>query len=146
MRRALTASFLPNVVLTITLGAFSPGFAVAAPNQAPVAATRFSLEMSLIERSGATFADRNVDAALGVTETTTVQRKSRTVTIDTTVTAGNKPGCYKIAVVLRDRTINPTGHFNKTEWQSSTEPCDTQPVTLGPKEEIRLRIAVKPAG
>lgn len=141
---------LPSVILAIALGVGVPTLVGAAPVKAPrapaaaVAATRFSIEMALVERTGSTIAERNVDVALGVTETTTVERKPRTVVVETTVTAGNKPGCYKINLVVRDRNIDATGHFAKTVWQSATEPCDSQPITLGPKDEIQVRVAVKP--
>ncbi len=169
MRRGLvTAVFssclatrVPIVILTVAAGIAGPTIVDAAPTNGPVApstpvapgapptpvaATKFSIAMTLVERSGATLAERNVDAALGMLETTKVQLKERTVTIDATVTAGRKPGCYKIDLVVSDRNIDGTGRFNKAVWQSATEPCDAQPITLGPKGEVRIRVAIKPAG
>ena len=112
---------------------------------AGAATTKVSVQMTFIEPAGAILADRRVELSLGKTETITVQQGNRTVAAETTVWRGARPGCHRIDVTLRDRTIDATGHFNKTVWQSGSEPCGNLLITLGPKEETRLQIAITPA-
>jgi hypothetical protein len=131
-----------NVIRT-TLAFLIVGAASGAGAQT-AAATRISVDMTLIEPSGATVAERKVEVPLGRTETVNVERnQGRTVSIETTLSAGKKAGCFKINLVVRDRRIDATGHFAKTVWQSATEPCDAQPVTLGPKNETQVRVSLK---
>ena len=107
---------------------------------------KVSVDITIIEISGTTLAERKIEARLGTTEAVFVQQGNRTVSVDATINSGTRPGCYKVDLVVRDRTIDASGRFGKTVWQSGTEPCDPQPITLGPKEEVRVRIAVKPSG
>jgi hypothetical protein len=106
---------------------------------------KVSVDMTIIEASGTTLAERKIEARLGTTEAVFVQQQNRTISVDATINPGTRPGCYKIDLVVRDRTIDASGRFGKTVWQSGTEPCDPQPITLGPKEEVRVRVAVKPS-
>jgi hypothetical protein len=114
----------------------------AQPAKSPA---KVSVDMTILEASGATLAERKIEARLGTTEAVFVQQQNRTISVDTTINPGSRPGCYKVDLVVRDRTIDASGRFGKTVWQSATEPCDPQPITLGPKEEVRVRIVVKPS-
>jgi hypothetical protein len=107
---------------------------------------KVSVDITIIETTGTTLAERKIEARLGTTEAVFVQQGNRTISVDATINSGTRPGCYKVDLVVRDRTIDASGRFGKTVWQSGTEPCDPQPITLGPKEEVRVRIAVKPSG
>jgi hypothetical protein len=103
-----------------------------------------AIDVEFMESSGVTLAERHARLALGQTETISVQQGNRSVSLETTIRAGAKAGCHKIDVTLRDRRIDATGHFAKTVWQSTTEPCTPTPFVLGPKEETRVKVALKP--
>ena len=123
--------------------AASPPPAAPAAPAARAASGTITIDVSFIEPSGATLADRRARVALGTTETIQVQQGNRTVSLEATVRAGAKAGCHKIDVTLRDRRIDATGRFNKTVWQSASEPCGSMPIVLGPKEETRVQVALK---
>ncbi|MES1208607.1 MAG: hypothetical protein ABUS79_21925 [Pseudomonadota bacterium] len=136
MRTAFVCLF---AVVTVAWPAATPARA-----ETPRGAASVSVNMTLVESSGATLAVRNVDVAVGGSETVTVQQPhGRSVSVQTTVSAGAKAGCYKVDLVVRDRRIDATGRFNKTVWQSATEPCDAEPITLGPKDETQVRISLR---
>lgn len=105
-----------------------------------------AVDVEFLESSGVTLAERHVRVSLGRPETISIQQGNRTVLLETTVRAGAKSGCHKIDVTLRDRRIDASGRFEKTVWQSSSEPCTATPFVLGPKEETRIKVALKPAG
>ncbi|MEP6654046.1 MAG: hypothetical protein ABJA82_11855 [Myxococcales bacterium] len=111
----------------------------------PTSGQRVLVEMKFVEPSGATLAERRIELTLGKTETVSIPKGSRTVSAETTITRGPKAGCHHVDVTLRDKTIDETGHFNKTTWQSASDPCGTDPISLGPKEETRLQIGVRAA-
>ena len=115
--------------------------APATPSSGP----RVFVEMKFVEPSGATLAERRIELTLGKTETVSIPKGSRTVSAETTVTRGTKAGCHHVDVTLSDKTIDETGHFYKTTWQSASDPCGTDPISLGPKDETRLQIGVKDA-
>jgi hypothetical protein len=123
--------------------AASPAPAASAAPTARAASGTVVIEVSFIEPSGANLANRQTRATLGTTETIQVQQGNRTVSLEATVRAGVKAGCHKIDVTLRDRRIDATGRFNKTVWQSASEPCGSAPIVLGPKEETRVQVALK---
>lgn len=104
-----------------------------------------AIDVEFLESSGVTLAERHVRLSLGTPETISVQQGNRTVLLETTVRAGAKTGCHKIDVTLRDRRIDASGRFEKTVWQSTSEPCTATPFVLGPKEETRIKVALKPA-
>ena len=109
----------------------------------PTSGQRVSVEMKFVETSGATLAERRIELTLGKTETVSIPKGGRTVSAETTVTRGTKAGCHHVDVTLRDKTIDATGHFNKTTWQSASDPCGTESISLGPKDETRVQISVK---
>lgn len=111
----------------------------------PPSGQRVLAEMKFVEPSGATLADRRIELTLGKTETVSIPKGGRTVSAEVTVTRGPTAGCHHVDVTLRDKTIDQTGHFNKTTWQSASDPCGTAPISLGPKDETRLQIGVRAA-
>jgi hypothetical protein len=135
-------------LLLIWLAALTISGSMYAPTHAradvPKNALKVSVDMTIIEPNGMTLSRKTIDVALGATEAVVVQQGNRTVSVDTTINPASKAGCYKVDLIVRNRTIDASGRFDKTVWQSSTEPCDPQPITLGPKEEVRVRISVKP--
>jgi hypothetical protein len=153
----MRASNVVLVVLTLlavpasplTTAQAEPAAAAGAPVPVkPVAAKTdtgtIAIDVEFMESSGVTLAERHARLSIGKTETISVQQGNRTVSLETTVRAGTKAGCHKIDVTLRDRRIDATGHFAKTVWQSTTEPCTATPFVLGPKEETRVKVALKP--
>jgi len=153
----MRASNLVLVVLTLAAVAASPAALVQAePAPAPPAAAQpvatakpstgtIAIDVEFLESSGVTLAERHARLAIGQTETISVQQGNRTISLETTVRAGAKAGCHKIDVTLRDGRIDASGRFAKTVWQSTTEPCTATPFVLGPKEETRVKVALKPA-
>ena len=143
---------MPAAIVTFV---FTVLMAQAAPAPVPVttpernapsaqsSAATMSIDVSFIEPSGATLAERTSRVALGTTETISVQQGNRNVSLEATVRRGAKAGCHKIDVTLRDRRIDATGHFNKTVWQSASEPCGSAPITLGPKGETQVQVSLK---
>ena len=111
----------------------------------PPAGQRVLVEMKFVEPSGATLAERRIELTLGKTETVSIPKGGRTVSAETTVTRGTKAGCHHVDVTLRDKRIDETGHFDKTTWQSASDPCGPEPISLGPKDETRLQIGLRPA-
>src|SRR6185503_9938836 len=111
------------VLLTLLAVQASPSATVRAEPVAakPVTGT-VAIDVEFMESSGVTLAERHARLALGQTETISVQQGNRTVSLETTVRPGTKAGCHKIDVTLRDGRIDPTGRFNKTVWQSASEP------------------------
>lgn len=152
----MRASNLVVVVLALAAVAASPSPTVhAEPTAAPpataqpVAAAKprsgtIAIDVEFMESSGVTLAERHARLAIGQTETISVQQGNRTISLETTVRAGAKAGCHKIDVTLRDGRIDASGRFAKTVWQSTTEPCTTTPFVLGPKDETRVKVALKP--
>lgn len=116
----------------------------AQPSPPPVPATRLGLELTFTDPSGGMLGTRNVEVPLGKTETVSVQQAGRTVSAEISARAGARAGCHRIEVILRDKTINTSGQFNKTVWESFSEPCGEASFTLGPKGETRMRVNVRP--
>jgi hypothetical protein len=132
---------LPVVVrrfALVALGALRAGPVLAAP-----VAPRVAVTLSFIEPSGRTLAEKRIDAILGSETPTDVKDKNRTITVKTTVRVAAKPDCYLAEIAVRDQDIDPSGHFSKKEWQTRGEVCDGFYITLGPRDETRVRIAVQ---
>jgi hypothetical protein len=157
----MRASNLVLVVLTLAAVAAAPPALVqaepaaapptaAAPTAQPVAAPKpraagtVAIDVEFMEASGVTVAERHARLAIGQKETISVQQGNRTISLETTVRPGAKAGCHKIDVTLRDGRIDAAGRFAKTVWQSTTEPCTPTPFVLGPKDETRVKVALKP--
>jgi hypothetical protein len=116
----------------------------AAPAPSASAPPRVSLTLSFIEPSGKTLAEKKIEAILGSETPTEVRDKNRTMTVKTTVRLAAKPDCYNAEIDVRDQDIDPSGHFSKKEWKTRGEVCGGFYITLGPRDETRVRIAVQP--
>ena len=117
--------------------------ALAAPSPAVPAPPRVSLTLSFIEPSGKTLAEKKIEAILGSETPTDVHDKNRTITVKTTVRLAAKADCYTAEIDVRDQDIDPSGHFSKKEWKTRGEVCGGFYITLGPRDETRVRIAVQ---
>jgi hypothetical protein len=120
---------LPALVLNLVLAAAAP--------------PRVAVTLSFIEPSGKTLAEKTIDAILGSETATDVKDKNRTLTVKTTVRLAPRPDCYLAEIAVRDQDIDPTGHFSKKEWQTHGEVCGGFYITVGPRDETRVRIAVR---
>jgi hypothetical protein len=118
--------------------------ALAAPPQAaPAGPPRVAVTLTFIEPTGKTLAEKKLDAILGSETPTDVKDRNRTVSVKTTVRAAAKPDCYIAEIDVRDQDIDPSGHFSKKEWKTHGEVCGGFYITLGPRGETRIRIAVQ---
>jgi hypothetical protein len=117
---------------------------IAAPlHAAPAGPPRVSVTLSFIEPSGKTLAEKKIDAILGSETPAEVKDKNRTITVNTTVRLAAKAGCYTAAISVKDQDIDPGGRFSKKEWKTQGEVCGGFYITLGPRDETRVRIAVQ---
>jgi hypothetical protein len=117
---------------------------LAAPLQAPPAGPpRVSVNLSFIEPSGRTLAEKRIDAILGSETATEVRDKNRTIAVKTTVRVAQKADCYLAEIAVRDQDIDQAGHYSKKEWSTRGEVCGGFYITLGPRDETRVRIAVQ---
>jgi hypothetical protein len=115
----------------------------AAQVETPRASSRLRLSIALIEPSGITLAERKIEAPLGGEGDVSVKKDNRTVSVKTTVRLGDKAGCHRIDLKVQDRDIDSFGQFSKKEWETTGEACGAQAVTLGPRQETRVRISVE---
>jgi hypothetical protein len=117
---------------------------LAAPLQAaPTGPPKVSITLSFIEPSGKTLAEKKIEAILGSETPAEVKDKSRTITVKTTVRMAAKADCYNAEIDVRDQNIDPGGRFSKTQWKTGGEVCIGFYITLGPRDETRVRIAVQ---
>ena len=119
-------------------------FAAAAPGApAAPAIPTVSIDLALVEPSRASWGDTKVDAILGSSTTTELRQKNRTVAVTMTVQVAQKADCYRVDLVVHDREIDSTGRFSKKEWQTRGESCGGFSITVGPRDETRVRVAVR---
>jgi hypothetical protein len=112
--------------------------------QAPaVAPPRVAVTLTFVEPTGRTVAEKTVDAILGSETPVEVKDKNRTINVKTTVRTSVKADCYLAEIAVRDQDIDPSGHFSKKEWQTRGEVCSGFSITLGPRDETRVRVAVQ---
>ena len=140
-------SFVITSVLCALAGAASVD--VAAPPVAtppvvkpPATSSRVTTEIALVDVSGAMLGRRKLNTTLGSKETITAKSGDRTVTCDATFSEGDRLGCVKVALTVTDRTTDTSGHFSRTEWSSTIQTCDAQPLTVGHADQVRVRISV----
>jgi hypothetical protein len=118
---------------------------LAAPAGAvPPGAPRVAVNLTFIEPGGKTLAEQKIDVILGSETATEVKDKGRTIKVRTTVRLAQKSDCYLAEIVVNDQSIEPSGHFSKKEWKTHGEVCNGFYITLGPRDETRVRIAVVP--
>lgn len=129
---------LPIAVLTATL---SGAPALAAPTAPP----RVTVNLTFIEPGGKTLAETKIEAILGSETPAEVKDRGRTIKVRTTVRLAQKADCYMTSIIVNDQYIEPSGHFSKKEWKTHGEVCGGFYITLGPRDETRVRIAVQRA-
>ena len=115
----------------------------AAPGAASAAAPGVIADVTLVEPSGVTIADRKIDVALGEEGTALIRKATRAIDLKLTVRVANKPGCYMVDVAMHDRDVDASGEFSNKEWKTTGQVCGGQPTTLGPTNDTRVRIAVR---
>jgi hypothetical protein len=120
---------VPALALVLLLG----------PTDAP---PRVSVSLSFVEPSGRTVAEKTVDAILGSETPAEVKDRNRTITVKTKVQVAAKPDCYLANIEVRDQDIDPSGHFSRKEWKTGGEVCTGFTITLGPRDETRVRLGV----
>lgn len=126
-----------------------PDVAAAAPPAAnppvakpPATSSRLTTEISLLDISGSTLEHKSLNTALGAKETVTAKKSGRTVICDAAFAEGDRLGCVKVDLTVADRNIDAGGHFSRTEWRSTIQVCDAQPLTVGQADQVRVRISV----
>ena len=103
-----------------------------------------SVDLTFIDRSGTILERRTVELQLGESETISVDQGGRSISAKTTIRRARKPGCHRVDIVLRDGTIDTTGHIKTTVWRSGSQACGALPLTLGPKTETKVEIVISP--
>jgi hypothetical protein len=130
--------------LAILVGLLGPlasgsGAALAAP-------PAVSADVTVLEASGVTVAERKIDVALGEEGTANIRKAARAIDLKLTVRAANKPGCYMVDVSVRDRDVDASGQFSNKEWKTTGQACGGQPTVLGPTNDTRVRVAIRARG
>ena len=137
------------VFLVPALAGEFPPEAFAAPPPAGSAggkafgtSSRLTTEIALVDTSGTTLGHQTLNTKLGAKESVTAKHNDRTVECDATFAEGDRLDCVKVDLTVTDRTIDAAGRFSRTEWSSTIQTCDVQPLTVGPKDQVRVRISV----
>jgi hypothetical protein len=112
---------------------------------ASVPPPKVAVTLTFIEPSGKTLAEKKIEAIIGSETPTDVKDKNRTITVKTTVRTAAQADCYLAEIDVRDQDIQPSGHFSKKEWKTRGEVCAGLTITLGPRDETRVRVAVQRA-
>jgi hypothetical protein len=120
---------LPVLALAVLLG----------PSAAP---PTVSVTLAFVDPSRRTLAEKTIEAILGSEASTEVKDKNRTITVKTTIRVAAKTDCYLANIEVRDQDIDPSGHFSKKEWKTGGEVCNGFTITLGPRDETRVRVGV----
>jgi hypothetical protein len=127
---------LPVLVALATLA--------AAPSPAgPSGPPRVAVTLTFVEPSGKTLTQKRVETILGSETPIEVRDKNRTITVKTTVRMAVKAECYLAEIDVRDQDIDPGGRFSKKEWKTRGEVCSGFSITLGPRDETRVRVQVQ---
>jgi hypothetical protein len=118
-----------------------PAASAATPKPAPTS-SRVTADIAVLDVSGTTLEHQTRNTTIGAKETLTSKRANRTVSCDATFGEGDRLGCVKVDLTVTDRSIDSTGHFSRTEWSSTIQTCDAVPLTVGQKDQVRVRISV----
>lgn len=102
------------------------------------------VDMTFMDKSGVELGNRRTPVGVGRTKVISVRQRGRIIAADTTVGAATGDGCWRVDVVLHDKTINAKGRYNETVWRSGTNYCEEESLVLGPDMETKLRISLKP--
>jgi len=105
----------------------------------------FQVDLTLLDLGGAPLVHKQFDMALGQTQTVSENHQGRTTTVDATFSAGDRVGCVATKLVVVDRRIDATGQFGRTDWSSTVQSCDRNPLTVGHADQVRVRFSLKPA-
>jgi hypothetical protein len=135
-------SFVFLATVALGVGRAAPPVAPAPVPKPPPTSLRVTADIALVDLSGATLERQTRNTTIGTKETLTVKRANRTVNCDATFGEGDRLGCVKVDLTVTDKSIDSTGHFSRTEWTSSIQTCDTVPLTVGGKDQVRVRISV----
>jgi hypothetical protein len=106
-------------------------------------APKATVTLTFVEPSGHTLGQQTAEVILDSPTPIEFKEKNRTIAVKTTVRVSVKDGCYLTEIAVRDQDIEPSGHFSKKEWQTRGEVCEGFTITLGPRDETRVRIGVQ---
>jgi len=115
----------------------------AAPPQAAPGAPHLSVGLSFVEPNGKMWGDKQIDAVLGSETPAEFKDKGRTIKVKTTMRLASKADCYTAEIAVHDQDIDATGRFSKKEWKTRGEVCRDFYITLGPRDETRVRISLQ---
>ena len=135
-------SFILLATVALGDGRAAPPVASSPVPKPPPTSLRVTADIALVDVSGATLEHQARNTTIGAKENLTVKRANRTVICDATFGEGDRLGCVKVDLTVTDRSIDSTGHFSRTEWTSTIQTCDTVPLTVGGKDQVRVRISV----
>lgn len=144
MRNLLMAIvlLLPTLAATLSLDAAAATPVSPPAAKSPPTSSKVTTEIALVDLSGTTLEHQTFNTTLGAKETVTAKKGGRIVTCDAAFAEGDRLGCVKVDLTVTDRTIDAGGHFSRTEWRSTIQTCDAQPLTVGQADRVRVRISV----
>jgi hypothetical protein len=117
---------------------------LAAPlHAAPAGPPKVGVTLTFVEPNGKALGEKRVEAILGSETPAEFKDRNRTITVKTTVRTAAKPDCYTAEIDVRDQDIDPGGRFSKKEWRTRGEVCTGFQITLGPRDETRVRVQVQ---
>jgi hypothetical protein len=130
--------------LPVHLG-FALVFSLAAPLHAgPAGPPRVGVTLTFVEPGGKSLGEKRIEAILGSETPTEWKDRNRTISVKTTVRMAAKGDCYTAEIDVRDQDIDPGGRFSKKQWKTHGEVCNGFQITLGPRDETRVRVQVQP--
>jgi hypothetical protein len=104
----------------------------------------FQVDLTLLDTGGSPLVHKKFDVALGQSQTVSENHQGRTTSVDATFSAGDRVGCVATKLVVVDRRINASGQFARTDWSSTVQSCDRNPLTVGHADQVRVRFSMKP--
>jgi len=141
-------------VIALTVGlASAAGLGRAAPPAPPppvlvpapsLWGEHFQVDLTLLDTGGAPLVHKQFDVALGQTQNVSENHQGRTTSVDASFSAGDRVGCVATKLVVVDRRIDATGQFGRTDWSSTVQICDRNPLTVGHADQVRVRFSMKP--
>jgi hypothetical protein len=131
--------------LPVHLGSLALALSFAAPLQAaPAGPPRVGVTLTFVEPGGKALGEKRLDAILGSETPAEFKDRNRTISVKTTVRMAAKADCYTAEIDVRDQDIDPGGRFSKKEWKTRGDVCVGFQITLGPRDETRVRVQVQP--
>jgi hypothetical protein len=141
MRNFLISAVFLALALAGTPSVGAP--ATPPATKAPATSARLTTEIALVDSSGTTLGHQKLNTTLGAKELVTAKAGGRSVTCEAAFGEGDRLGCVKVDLTVTDRTIDASGRFSRTEWRSTIQTCDAQPLTVGHADQVRVRISVE---